>query len=236
MGDTNVRLHTLPKVHHLAATVTPPTTLGDQSITVFEDNTGDITGTLASGIQFAGTNDGSDNDGFVTTETISAIGDYFQFEWAGGLGDANVGLFSHQDHNVADLQADRTAWANYDYIYFGARTESNGTLNNIYYENGSHAVLASSGGNGYGRVGFDEQGRATLWYSSDGVTWTEYRRLNQSAPTGTYSFIFVAQGEGELSGLTKGTMTFAPTMYFRYAESPDGVFKSPLFATAEEAE
>ena len=28
----------------------------------------------------------------------------------------------------------------------------------------------------------------------------------------------------------------APTMYFRYIESPDGVFNYPLFATQEEAE
>ena len=235
LQTTGARLRTQPKIHELAVDVSPPTTLGDQSITVFEDNAGDINGTLVGGI----TSDVSvtnSNDGFVSTETISAIGDYFQFGWSAG--DANVGLFSHQDHNVADLQADRTAWGNNDYIYFGARTENNLTMNNIYYENGSHTFLAPSGGAGYGRVGFDAQGRATLWYSSDGTTWTAYRRHNQSAPNGTYSFIWIAQ-EGDaanLDSLTKGTMSFAPTMNFRYAESPDGVFRSPLFATAEEAE
>jgi hypothetical protein len=229
------RVYTAPKVHLRAVEETAPTDLGDQTITVFEDNTGDVTGTLAGGVQFAGTDDGNDNDGFVTTETISAIGDFFQFEWAGGLGDANVGLFSDQDHAVADLQADRGDWSNADYIYFGARTENNKTLNEIYYEEGGHTALASSGGDGYGRVGFDAEGRATLWYSSDGTTWTAYRRMNQSAPTGTYRFIWVAQGEGELTSLTKGTQSFAPIMYFRYIESPDGNFEYPLFVTEEEA-
>ena len=233
-GNTTARVYSQPKVHLLAVEVEPPTTLGDQSITVFEDNTGDITGTIAGGISsdISVTNS---NDGFVSTETISAAGEYFQFEWSAG--DANVGLFSHQDHAVADLQADRTSWGNNDYIYFGARTENNLTLNNIYYENGSHTTLANTGGAGYGRVGFDAQGRATTWYSSDGVTWTAYKRHNQSAPVGTYSFIWVAQAgdAANLDSLTKGTMSFAPTMNFRYIESPDGNYEYPLFATEEEA-
>ena len=234
-ANASARVYSAPKIHLLAADVSAPTALGDQSITVFEDNVGDITGTLSGGIQFAGTDDNFDNDGFVTTATISDIGDYFQFEWAGGLGDANVGLFSDQDHAVADIQADRTDWGNENFIFFGARTESNGELNNIYYENGGHTALAPSGGDGYGRVGFDAQGRPTLWYSADGTTWTAYRRMNQPAPTGTYRFIWVAQGGGEISSLTTGTMSFAPTMYFRYIESPDGNYDYPLFATEEEA-
>jgi len=229
------RVYSAPKVHLRAVEVTAPTSLGDQTITVFEDNVGDIAGTLAGGIQFAGTDDGNDNDGFVTTETISAVGDFFQFEWTGGLGDANVGLFSDQDHAVADLQTDRGDWSNADYIFFGARTENNGTLNEVYYEEGGHTALATSGGNGYGRIGFDADGRPTLWYSSDGVVWTAYRRMNQAAPAGTYRFIFVAQGGGDLTSLTKGTQSFAPVMTFRYIESPDGYYDFPLFATAEEA-
>ena len=230
------RVASVPKIHELAEEATAPTTLGDQSITVFEDNTGDITGTLAGGITSVDTITNS-NDGFVSTETISAIGDYFQFEWSAG--DANVGLFSEQNHDVADLQADRTSWNNERYIYFGARTENNGELNSIYYEGpASHTTLAPTGGNGYGRVGFDEQGRAKLWYSSDGITWTAYKRLNQSAPTGTYKFIWVAQSgdAANLNSLTKGTMSFAPTMNFRYIESPDGYYNFPLFATQEEAD
>ena len=229
------RVYTEPKVHLLAAEVTAPTDLGDQTITVFEDNTGDIAGTLAGGIQFAGTDDNRDNDGFVTTETISDIGDFFQFEWAGGLGDAKVGLFSDQDHAVADLQADRTEWGSDDYIYFGTRLESSGVIRNLYYENGSHTTLASGDADGYGRVGFDAEGRPTIWYSADGITWTAFGRLNQSVPTGTYRFIWIAQGGGDITSLTKGTQSFAPVMYFRYIESPDGNYEWPLFATAEEA-
>ena len=236
IGRNSSFVETVPKVHLLETVVEPPTTMGDTDITVFQDNSGDISGTLASGIQYTGTDDNYDNDGFVTIQTISNIGEYFQFEWSGGIGDANVGLFSHQDHNVSDLQADRGDWSNSDYIYFGARTESNGELNTIYYENGSHTTFASEGGDGYGRVGFDANGRATLWYSSDGSSWTLYKRLNQIAPVGTYSFIWVAQGGGEIDNLTTGTMSFAPTMNFRYIESPDGNFEYPLFATAEEAE
>ena len=228
---TRGRLHTQPKIHELAVDDTP-VVIGDSSITVFGT---DVSGDLATGITYLGTDD-NDNDGFVTAETLTQAGEYFQFTWTDG--DANLGLFSENDHAVGDLDADRTVWSNDDYLFFGARSEHNGTMNGLYNENAyATTVLQGAVGAYYGRVGFDTDGRATVWASTDGVTYTVKQRIDAAAPTGTYRFIWIPQdSNANISTLTKGQLATGPTMYFRYVESPDGNFQYPLFATAEEAE
>jgi len=230
IGTAQGRLFSAPKVH-LRATEDTPTTVSDSNITVFGT---DVSGDLASGIVYSGNND-DDNNGFVTAETLTQSGEYFEFTWTDG--DANFGLFSENDHAVGDLDADRTQWGNDDYIFFGARSEQNGTVNGLYNENNyATTVLESAIGSYYGRVGFDTSGRATVWASTDGVNYTVKQRINAAAPEGNYRFVWVAQdANANLSTLTKGQLSTAPTMYFRYIESGDGNFHYPLFATEEEA-
>jgi hypothetical protein len=225
------RLLTAPKVH-LRQEDDTPEVIGDSSVTVFGEN---ISGTLAGGISYTGSDNDGDNDGFVTSETISQAGEYFEFTWTDG--DANCGLFSDNDHAVADLDADRTDWGNDDYIFYGARMENDGAMNNEYNENDlSSNIIEGEIGSYYGRVGFDSQGRATVWASTDGITYTVKQRLNSSAPLGDYRFIWIAQdANANITEVTKGQLSIAPTMSFRYIESPDGVFNYPLFATEEEA-
>ena len=229
--STAARVYSAPKVHRLAVDDTP-VVIGDSSITVFGT---DVSGDLASGITYLGGPD-DDNNGFVTTETLTQAGEYFQFTWTDG--DANLGLFSDNDHAVGDLDANRGVWSNDDYLFFGARSEHNGTMNGLYNENAyASTVLEGAIGAYYGRVGFDVDGRATVWASTDGVTYTVKQRLDAAAPTGSYRFIWIPQdSNANLSTLTKGQLAVGPTMYFRYVESPDGNFQYPLFATVEEAE
>lgn len=234
-GDTIARVYTLPKVH-LLDSVQPPTSLGTTDITIFGEN---VTGTLAGGIT-ANATDGFDNDGFVSTQTINEVGEYFEFTWSAG-GDANFGLFSENDHDVSDLTSDTTSWGNDDYIFYGARAESNGEMTASFSEDNLAYTLIGSGSDSsfsqyYGRVGFDGQGRPTVWFSVDGTVWTVFHHGQASAPTGDYKFIWVAQDDGSvLDTLQQGEIDTAPVMNFRYIESPDGNFHYPLFATEEEA-
>ena len=232
-ANSSPRLYSAPKVH-LLDTSEPPAGLGTQDITVFGEG---ITGTLASGITSTAT-DNLDNDGFVTTQFVDAVGEYFEFTWSGG-GDANFGLFSENDHDVSDLVADTGSWSNNDYIFYGARAESAGNIRYPYSDQGRGYTVVSSVPHGSyrGRMGFDGQGRATIWYSDDGgTTWTVYIRDNASAPVGEYKFIWVAQDDGAvLDTLEQGVIDTAPIMNFRYIESPDGQYQYPLFATTGEA-
>ena len=232
-ANSSPRLYSAPKVH-LLDTSEAPTSLGTQDITVFGEG---ITGTLASGITSTAT-DNLDNDGFVTTQVIDEVGEYFEFTWSAG-GDANFGLFSENDHDVSDLVADTGSWSNNDYIFYGARAESAGSIRFSYSDQGRGSTVVSSvpAGSYRGRVGFDGQGRATIWYSDDGgTTWTVNKHDNASAPVGEYKFIWVAQEDGAvLDTLEQGVIDTAPTMNFRYIESPDGEYQYPLFATTGEA-
>ncbi|MDG1949444.1 MAG: hypothetical protein P8J32_01315, partial [bacterium] len=194
-SDSLARLSSPPKVHTIDS-AQPPVDLGTDAITVFGEG---ISGTLAGGIISSAT-DGFDNDGFVTTQTIDSIGEYFEFTWSSG-GDVNFGLFSENDHDVSDLTSDTTVWSNDDYIFYGARAEDNGVMTTVYSEgNLAFTSVGSSNDSSvsqyYGRVGFDGQGRPTVWYSVDGVTYTVFHHAQASAPSGDYKFIWIAQESG----------------------------------------
>ena len=224
------RVYSEPMVHLLAVDSTP-TTIGDDSIDVFGSG---ISGSLAGGIVSAGV-DGN-NDGFITTEAISAAGEYFEWTWS--TGDANVGLFSENDHDVSDPQGDSSVWSNSDYIFYGARQENNGVISGYYSEAAlNNTTLSGQAGSYYGRVGFDLNGRPFVATSTDGVNWVTYHRGNSAAPTGDYKFIWVSQNDNcDVATFAKGQLSAAPTMNFRYIESPDGAWSYPLFATSEEAD
>ena len=223
-----------PTINLLADVSSPPTSLGDENITIFGEG---ITGTLSGGITSSAV-DNLDNDGFVTEQAISSVGEYFEFEWSAGA-NWNFGLFSDNDNTVAAMAADTSSWGDNDYIFYGARAQDGGGINNRYSESNLafESLNATVSGQYYGRVGFDSQGRPTVWQSSDGITWAVRHRGTASAPSGSYRFIAVAQNDGAVfDSLTQGTISSAPSLAFRYIESPDGYYSYPLFATQEEAD
>ena len=230
----NTTLVEASTVSLLADSAAPPTALGDENITIFGEG---VTGTLAGGITSSAT-DGLDNDGFVSQQAISSVGEYFQFNWSAGE-DWNFGLFSENDNTVAAMAADTSSWGNDDYIFYGARAQDGGGIDNRYSESALafDNLNATVAGQYYGRVGFDSQGRPTVWQSSDGITWDIRHRGRSAAPNGNYRFIAVAQNDGaSFTSLQQGVLSTAPTLAFRYIESPDGYYSYPLFATAEEAD
>ena len=91
------------------------------------------------------------------------------------------------------------------------------------------------------RVGLDANGFISIdYYDVSEAEWIVCARTSYSMQEGTKLRLGIKMGSttSRLYSLPKVHLLepAAPTMYFRYAESPDGVFKSPLFATSEEAE
>ena len=91
------------------------------------------------------------------------------------------------------------------------------------------------------KVGINENGFITISsLADDGVTWKLHARTSYSVPQGAEFHLGIKTGDTTVRVYTLPKVHLlepaAPTMYFRYVESPDGVFNYPVFATTEEAE
>jgi len=89
------------------------------------------------------------------------------------------------------------------------------------------------------RVGIDTNGFISIESLQDDGTFVAHSRSSYPVPQGSsyHLGINVANNAARVYSAPKVHLLEpeAPTMYFRYIESPDGVFHYPLFATAEEA-
>ena len=228
-NHTGARVFSLPKVHLLKVDDTP-TAIGDTNITLL----GDALGTLNDGIATAsGTN--LDN-GFITEEGLSALGEYFEFEVNLGS-DHTVSLVDADTHSIATIAADTSTDLINPYVYFGQPINNLGAVTlNQHNWSGLPATEGSRFAATHFRIGFDNQGKLTVWSSTDGVNFIVSKHLSSAAVNGDYRLMYIGRDVGAtFESLSKGQLTAAPTMYFRYIESPDGVFNYPLFATEEEA-
>ena len=229
-NHTAARVFSLPKVHLLRVDDTP-TAIGDTNITLL----GDALGTLNDGIATAsGTN--LDN-GFITEEGLSALGEYFEFEVNLGS-DHTVSLVDADTHSIATIAADTSTDLINPYVYFGQPINNLGAVTlNQHNWSGLPATEGNRFAATHFRIGFDNQGKLTVWSSTDGVNFIVSKHLSSAAVNGDYRLMYIGRDVGAtFESLSKGQLTAAPTMYFRYIESPDGVFNYPLFATEEEAE
>ena len=91
------------------------------------------------------------------------------------------------------------------------------------------------------RVGINENNFITVGYYDESTgLYVDITRTTYPVPNGNEFHLGIKFGDStvRLVGLPKVHLLepAAPTMYFRYIESPDGVYNYPLFATAEEAE
>ena len=129
--------------------------------------------------------------------------------------------FYDEDYNLADVLLDTDTWTASKYAFLVGKINTNEQYTSTRYKSGSSLSIGSSAlsrplGNVKYRAGFDLQGRPTLWCSSDGTTFTASLNL-VSAPTGTYRFYWRGLTSGsECTSVTKGQLSAAPTMYFRY--------------------
>ena len=228
-NHTAARVFSLPKVHLLRVDDTP-TAIGDTNITLL----GDALGTLNDGIATAsGTN--SDN-GFITEEGLSELGEYFEFEVNLGS-NHTVSLVDADTHSIATIAADTSTDLINPYVYFGQPINNLGAVTlNQHNWSGLPATEGSRFAATHFRIGFDNQGKLTVWSSTDGVNFIVSKHLSSAAVNGDYRLMYIGRDVGAtFESLSKGQLTAAPTMYFRHIESPDGVFNYPLFATEEEA-
>ena len=89
------------------------------------------------------------------------------------------------------------------------------------------------------RVGLDTNGFISIETLNDDGSWGVHARTSYPTSQGAEFRLGVksANSSARVSSAPKAHLLeeAAPTMYFRYIESPDGVFNYPLFATAEEA-
>ena len=90
------------------------------------------------------------------------------------------------------------------------------------------------------KVGLDENGFISISsLQNDGVTWVAHARTTYPAPQGSEFHLGIKTANSSSRVYTAPKVHLlepaAPTMYFRYIESPDGNYQYPLFATEEEA-
>ena len=91
------------------------------------------------------------------------------------------------------------------------------------------------------KVGIDENGFIAISsLANDGVTWKLHARTTYPVPQGSEFHLGIKAANSAPRVFTAPKVHLlepaAPTMYFRYIESPDGEYQYPLFATTEEAE
>ena len=90
------------------------------------------------------------------------------------------------------------------------------------------------------KVGIDENGFIAISsLADDGATWKLHARTAYSVVEGAEFRLGIKMGDTTARVYTKPKVHLlepaAPTMNFRYIESPDGVFQYPLFVTEDEA-
>lgn len=90
------------------------------------------------------------------------------------------------------------------------------------------------------RVGINENGYIHIdSLADDGTTWKQHARTSYAVREGSAYHLGIKMGDTTVRLYSTPKVHLlepaAPTMYFRYVESPDGVYHYPVFATAEEA-
>ena len=193
-------------------------------------------------------------------ETIDEAGEYFTVKIT-GRGRFIVGLGREEDGDRAEMVSDSGAaasgliWGNafYNYGSYIAPWTTYGSSSTLAYGpgwNGPQSEQYRYNSNVQDahvnndpvllRVGIDQQGYISVWYYDIGRSndWVLTARRNVSTIQGTY-FLVVKLWDGNATlvetPLRFATDPAAPTVSYRYIESPDGIFHYPLFASADEA-
>ena len=208
------------------------------------------------------TNSSSGNyAGLLSDETINQAGEYFTFDIR-GEGQIGFGLVHTQASYDAGHFSGNTNYANpssfavTNSAHYGFQFSHwfhptpNGSWTN-YGANTSHSMREHwssnwdkkqdwlDGENVKVRVGLDTNGFISIETLNDDGSWGVHARTSYPTSQGAEFRLGVksANSSARVSSAPKAHLLeeAAPTMYFRYIESPDGVFNYPLFATAEEA-
>lgn len=220
------------------------------------DPVGDDIFTTTSGNSFT-----ANLAGLKSTATIDQAGEYFTFDIR-GEGQIGFGLVhtqaSYDDGNFIGNSgyADPTAFAVTNSVHSGYQFSHwfhptpNGSWTN--YGANTGAVFGPGWYNWESqadwlagspvkiRVGLDTNGFISIEsLQNDGATWIVHSRSSYPVAEGSEFHLGIKSANPSARVFSAPKVHLlepaAPTMYFRYIESPDGNFEWPLFATAEEA-
>ena len=209
------------------------------------------------------TNSASGNyAGLLSTATIDQAGEYFTFDIR-GEGQIGFGLVHTQASYDAGKYSGSATYANpstfavSNSAHYGFQFSHwfhptpNGSWTN-YGANTSYSMREHwstnwdkkqdwlDGENVKVRVGIDTNGFISIETPNDDGTWGVHARTSYPVAQGAEFKLGIkmANSSSRVSSAPKVHLLEpeAPTMNFRYIESPDGVFHYPLFTTAEEAE
>ncbi len=199
--------------------------------------------------------------GLKSTQTINQAGEYFTFDIKGegqiGFGlvhsddSYNDGLFSGNSSyaDPSSFAVGNSAHYGYQFSHWFHPTP-NGSWTN-YGANTSYSMRSGwsnwdkqqdwlDGNPVKIKVGIDANGYIEIASLADnGADWIVHARTSYPQLEGAEYHLGIKTATAAASVYSEPKIHLleeaAPTMYFRYIESPDGVFNYPLFATAEEA-
>ena len=203
------------------------------------------------------TNSSSGNyAGLKSTATINQAGEYFTFDIR-GEGQIGFGLVHTQDsyddgyYSGNSLYADPNRFAVSNSAHYGFQFSHwfhptpNGSWTN-YGANTSYSMRSGwsswesqdewiAGDPVKIKVGIDENGFIAISsLQDDNTTWIVHARTTYPVPQGSEFHLGVKTANSSARVFSAPKVHLleeeAPTMYFRYIESPDGVFQYPLFA------
>ena len=199
--------------------------------------------------------------GLKSVETIDQAGEYFTFDIRG---EAQIGFgLVHTDTSYTDgYYTGNATYANPATFAVSNSAHYGFQFSHWFHPtpNGSWTNYGASTGVIYGpgwynwesqnewlagdpvkiKVGIDENGFIAISsLQDDDTTWILHARSSYPVPEGSEFHLGIksASSSARVFSIPKIHLLepAAPTMYFRYVESPDGNFEYPLFATAEEA-
>jgi len=202
-------------------------------------------------------------NGYLSTETINQAGEYFTFDirvegtigfglvhtqdsyddgyYSGNATYANPSTFGTSNSSHYGFQfshwfhpTPNGSWTNYgantSYSMRSGWSNFNGTDEQADWLAGNPIKV---------RVGLDANGFISIDTLRNGTDWVPHVRTSYPSVEGVEYRLGIKTGDTNvrLYSLPKVHLLepAAPTMYFRYIESPDGVFQYPLFVTEEEA-
>jgi hypothetical protein len=211
---------------------------------------------------YATSENNANTNGFKTAESIDQAGEYFTFDirneaiygfglvhtqasydnglYSGNSTYADPSIFGITNNSHAGFQfshwfhpTPNGSWTNY-----GANTSY---VTGPGWSNWESQDEWLAGNPVKIKVGIDENGFIAISsLQDDGVTWVMHARSSYSVPQGASFHLGIKAGNQTARVYSQPKVHLlepsAPTMYFRYIESPDNTFVWPLFATSEEAE
>ena len=215
------------------------------------------------GVDVFGASSSGSLNGYLSTETIDQAGEYFTFDIRveGTIGFGLVHSQASYDagyYSGNSSYADPTTFGTVNSQHSGFQFSHwfhptpNGSWTN-YGANTSYSMKSGwSNFNGTDeqadwlagnpikvRVGLDANGFISVETLRNGTDWVVHVRTSYASVEGVEYRLGIKMGDTSvrLNTLPKVHLLepAAPTMYFRYIESPDGNFHYPLFATEEEA-